>query len=133
VGLKIGGSQIAAARVANNGHAELLQVARQPLDQGVVVMGELRDPDALAEQLKAFFARHKLPKKNVRLGIASNRIGVRIFDVAGISDEKALSNAIQFRAQEALPIPLDEAVLDYHVLSESVEDRKSTRLNSSHV
>ena len=128
VGLKIGGSQIAAARVTNNGHAELLQVARQPLDQGVVVMGELRDPDALAEQLKAFFARHKLPKKNVRLGIASNRIGVRIFDVAGIDDEKALNNAIQFRAQEALPIPLDEAVLDYHVLSESVnEEGQPTR------
>jgi type IV pilus assembly protein PilM len=121
VGLKIGASQIAAARVTNNGHAELLQVARQPLELGVVVGGELRNPDALAEQLKAFFARHKLPKKNVRLGIASNRIGVRIFDVAGITDDKALNNAIQFRAQEALPIPLDEAVLDYHVLSESVD------------
>ena len=122
VGLKIGGSQIAAARVTNNGHAELLQIARQPLEQGIVIMGELRDPDALAEQLKSFFAHHKLPKKNVRLGIASNRIGVRIFDVAGIADEKALNNAIQFRAQEALPIPLDEAVLDYHILSESVDE-----------
>jgi type IV pilus assembly protein PilM len=58
----------------------------------------------------------------VRLGIASNRIGVRIFDVVGIENEKALTNAIQFRAQEALPIPLDEAVLDYHVLGQSVDD-----------
>jgi type IV pilus assembly protein PilM len=121
VGLKIGASQIAAARVSNNGVAELLQVARQPIEQGIVVGGELRDPEALAEQLKAFFSRNKLPKKNVRLGIASNRIGVRIFDVAGIDDEAQLENAIHFRAQEALPIPLDEAVLDYHVLGESVD------------
>src|SRR6266545_1463917 len=44
VGLKIGASQLAAARVANNGSAELLQVAREPLNPGIVVGGELRDP-----------------------------------------------------------------------------------------
>ncbi len=114
VGLKIGASQLAAARVVNNGAAELVQVARQPLEQGVVVGGEVRDPEALAIALKQFFAKNKLPRKNVRLGIASNRIGVRVFDLMGIDDEKQLENAIRFRAQEALPIPLDEAVLDYH-------------------
>jgi type IV pilus assembly protein PilM len=122
VGLKIGASQLAAARVSNNGAAELMQVARQPLEQGVVVGGEVRDPEALALALKQFFARNKLPRKNVRLGIASNRIGVRVFDLVGIDDEKQLENAIRFRAQEALPIPLDEAVLDYHVLGESVDE-----------
>jgi type IV pilus assembly protein PilM len=121
VGLKIGASQLAAARVANNGAAELLQVARQPLEQGIVVGGEVRDPEALAAALKQFFARNKLPRKNVRLGIASNRIGVRIFDVDGIDDEKQLENAIRFRAQDALPIPLDEAVLDYHILAETTD------------
>jgi type IV pilus assembly protein PilM len=122
VGLKIGASQLAAARVVNNGAAELVQVARQPLEQGVVVGGEVRDPEALALALKQFFAKNKLPRKNVRLGIASNRIGVRVFDLVGIDDEKQLENAIRFRAQEALPIPLDEAVLDYHVLGESVDE-----------
>ena len=112
VGLKVGGSQLAAARIANNGAAELLQVARVDLPPGVVVSGELRDPDTLANALKDFFAKNKLPRKNVRLGIASNRIGVRTFDIAGIDDAKQLENAIHFRAQEALPIPLDEAVLD---------------------
>src|ERR671929_227716 len=119
VGLKIGASQLAAARVANNGHAELLQVAREPLEPGVVVGGELRDPDALADALKAFFKKHKLPRRGVRLGIANNRIGVRTLEVVGISDSKQLANAIRFRAQEALPIPIDEAVLDYRILGES--------------
>src|SRR5206468_2261431 len=89
----------------------------------------LRDPDALAEALKAFFTRHKLPRKGVRLGIASNRIGVRIFDIIGVEEEKQLANAVQFRAQEALPIPLDEAVLDYRVLSESVDESGGSALN----
>ena len=127
-GLKIGASQLAAARVSNNGSAELLQVAREPLAPGIIVGGELRDPDALAEALKDFFTKHGLPKKGVRLGIANNRIGVRTFEIAGIEDQKQLANAIRFRAQEALPIPIDEAVLDYHVLGEGVdEDGKPTK------
>ena len=122
VGLKIGASQLAAARVSNNGSAELLQVAREPLAPGIIVGGELRDPDALSEALKDFFAKHGLPKKGVRLGIANNRIGVRTFEIAGIEDQKQLANAIRFRAQETLPIPIDEAVLDYQVLGEGVDD-----------
>ena len=58
----------------------------------------------------------------MRLGIANNRIGVRTFEVVGIDDPKQLANAIRFRAQEVLPIPLEEAVLDYQVLSESVNE-----------
>src|SRR3979411_357299 len=54
VGLKIGASQIAAARISNNGVAELQQIARGPLTAGVVVAGELRDPEALGDALKVF-------------------------------------------------------------------------------
>ncbi|MDP8911731.1 MAG: type IV pilus assembly protein PilM [Actinomycetota bacterium] len=120
VGLKIGGSQIAAATVVNNGAAELVQVARQPLAQGVVVGGELRDPEALTDALGTFFRRHSLPRRGVRLGIASNRIGVRTFDLPRVDDPAQLTNAIRFRAQEVLPIPLAEAVLDYQILAENV-------------
>jgi type IV pilus assembly protein PilM len=122
VGLKIGASHVAAARVANGETPELVQVARAELEGGIVVGGELREPDRLADALKKFFRENKLPKQGVRLGIASNRIGVRTFDVPGVEDEKQLHNAVRFRAQEALPIPLDEAVLDYHVLSDTVNE-----------
>jgi type IV pilus assembly protein PilM len=122
VGLKIGASQIAAARVVNNGSAEVVQVARTALDPGIVVGGELREPDALAAALKTFFRENKLPRQSVRLGIASNRIGVRMFELAGIDDPKQLENAIHFRAQEALPLPLEDAVLDYQLLGETVDD-----------
>ncbi len=122
VGLKIGGSQIAAALVNNSASPELVQAVREPLEHGIVVGGELRDPEALAVALREFFKVHKLPKRGVRLGIANNRIGVRTFEVIGIGDPKQLANAIRFRAQEVLPIPLEEAVLDYQVLSESVNE-----------
>lgn len=122
VGLKIGASQIAAAEVVNNGVPELHDVFREPLEPGVVVAGEIRDPDALSDALRRFFELHKLPKRGVRLGISNNRIGVRIFEIEGVTDARQLDNAIRFRAEEVLPIPLDEAVLDYVVLDEHVRE-----------
>jgi type IV pilus assembly protein PilM len=128
VGLKVGASQLAAARVQNGGAPQLLQVARRPLADGIVVGGELRDVDGLADALRAFFDEERLPKKGIRLGIANNRIGVRTFELAGIEDPGQLANAIRFRAQEILPITLDEAVLDWHVLREETgEDGTTTR------
>ena len=118
VGLKIGGSQIAAACISNNGSAKLERVAHVPLASGIVTGGELRDTEALANALRSFFDDNDLPRRGVRLGIASSRIGVRSIELPAIDDESQFLNAVRFRAQEALPIPLDEAVMDYRVLGE---------------
>ncbi len=119
VGLRIGSSQLAAALVHNNGSAELLQLARSPLERGVVVGGEVRDAEALVRSLKAFFRQHKLPQESVRVGIASNRIGVRMLEVPVIDDPVQFENAVRFRTQEVLPIPISEAVVDHVALDEA--------------
>jgi hypothetical protein len=121
-GLKIGASQLAAARVSNGGAPELHQVARAELEPGIIVGGDLREPEKLTAALRAFFKQHKLPKRGVRLGIANNRIGVRTFEIVDIDDPKQLANAVKFRAQDALPIPLDEAVLDFQILEERTDE-----------
>lgn len=130
IGLKIGASRLSAARVVLNGSAELIQVAEEPLARGIVAGGEVKDVEALAVALKAFFKLHKLPRRGIRIGVSNNRIGVRTIELAGIEDPKQLANAVRFRAQEALPIPIEEAVLDYQVLSETknAEGLPSTRV-----
>jgi len=120
VGVKIGASGISAARVVRNGKLELLDLVREPLQRGVVVAGEVRDATALAAALAHLFSVNHLPRKAVRLGISNNRIGVRIIEVSGVMDAKQLENAIRFRAQEVLPIALEDAVLDYQQLGEGV-------------
>ncbi len=119
VGLKIGASQLAAAVVEDqNGRPELVELARTPLEAGIVVDGEIRDAEALTNALRTFFADNKLPTKDVRIGIASNRIGVRTFEIAGIEDGARFDNAVRFKAHEVLPIAGSESVLDYRVLDE---------------
>jgi type IV pilus assembly protein PilM len=119
VGLRIGSTQLAAAHVANNGKAELVQLAHAPLERGLVIGGEVRDTDGLTRELRQFFAANKLPRKGIRLGIASNRIGVRLLDVPTVDDDKQFENAIRFRAQELLPIPVTDAILDHVRLGET--------------
>lgn len=129
VGVKIGASQLAAAVVVDtDGGPELVELARRPLADGIVVDGEVREKDALANALRAFFDEEGLPKKDVRIGVSSNRIGVRTFDIAGIDDEARFDNAVRFRAHEVLPVAVHESVLDYRVLEERINEAgESTR------
>jgi type IV pilus assembly protein PilM len=122
VGLKVGATGISAAQIVNNGGKQVVRIARAPLPHGVVDGGEVRDPAALGKALTEFFSANSLPRRGVRLGLANSRIGVRVIEVAGIDDENQLENAIGFRAHEMLSVSLDEAVIDYHVLSTETDD-----------
>ena len=119
VGLSVGASQLTAAVVVNNGRPKLVKAASHKLPADVVVGGEVRDSEVLANEITAFFADADLPRKNVRLGIGSSRTGVRVFERPAVDDPRQLANAIRFRAYETLPIPIEEAMLDYHIVEET--------------
>jgi type IV pilus assembly protein PilM len=132
VGLRIGSSQLAAALVHNNGSAELMKIARSPLKPGLVTAGEVHDVNGLASALKSFFSQHKLPRRGVRIGVATNRIGVRVMEVPALDDPKAAANAVRFRAQEVLPFPLTEAVVDHVDLGEGPNDTRRVLIAFAH-
>ena len=112
VGLDLDPSHIAAAEVAVNGSITVTRGAVAELRPGILRDGEVTDAPALAEALKAFFAEHDLPKR-VRLGVANQRIVVRSIDLPPLEDEKALAAAVRAEAPDHIPMPMDEAILDY--------------------
>ncbi len=68
---------------------------------------------ALAEALKSFFAENDLPKR-VRLGVANQRIVVRSLDLPPLEDPKAARRRGRApQAPDHIPMPMDEAILDY--------------------
>ena len=128
VGLKIGSSKMVAAQVHTNGGRTLTAVASRDLPEGIISRGEVLDPTTLATELKAFFKESGLPKKNVRVGLASNRIGVRTIEIAGEQTDEDLKNAVAFRAQEELSIPVMDASLDFDIVEEwTTEDGTEMR------
>jgi type IV pilus assembly protein PilM len=115
VGLELDPGHLAAAEVTVNGSITLTRGAVAPLRPGVMRDGEVADPHALAEALKALFEEHELPKR-VRLGIANQRIVVRTLDLPQLEDPKALAAAVRAEAPDHIPMPMDEAILDFQIL-----------------
>jgi type IV pilus assembly protein PilM len=115
VGLDLDPSHIAAAEVSVNGSITVTRGAVADLRPGVLRDGEVADPVALSEALKAFFAEHDLPKR-VRLGVANQRIVVRTLDLPPVDDPKALAAAVKAQAPDHIPMPMDEAIVDFQSL-----------------
>ncbi len=113
VGLDVETSSIAATEVRGS---KVVRTAIAPLPPGVVNEGEVEDTEALSEALSNVFKQYKLSKR-VRLGIANQRVVVRTLHLPLIEDDEELDTAVRFQAQEHIPMPLDQAVLDHHVVS----------------
>jgi type IV pilus assembly protein PilM len=126
VGLDIEPGFLAAAEFSGNGKPELVRAATESLGPGLFHEGEVVDVDGLADRVKAFFKEHDLPKR-IRLGVASQKIALRVLELPAIDNDQELEAAIRFQAQEELPMPLEQAVLDYHVL-ERVDNGEGGRM-----
>jgi type IV pilus assembly protein PilM len=115
VGLDIQAGSVAAAEVSSNGHAAVSRFGTLSLAPGVVRDGEVADAEQLSDGLKELFAHNKL-SKTVRLGLANQRVAVRVLRLPTIDDHKELETAVRFQAQDLIPMPLDQAVLDWQVV-----------------
>lgn len=116
VGLDIEPGFVAAVEVRTNGAGMAIErAATLPLGPGIVRDGEVADPEALAEALKELFRTNKLGKR-VRIGVANQRIVVRTIDLPPLESEKEIAAAVRFHAQDHIPMPLEQAVLEHQSL-----------------
>jgi type IV pilus assembly protein PilM len=115
VGLELDPSHIAAAEVHVNGQVTVSKGAVADLRPGVLRDGEVVDPAGLSEGLRALFAEHALGT-HVRVGVANQRIVVRTLDLPLVADGAALDAAVRAGAPDHIPVPMDEAVLDFQPL-----------------
>lgn len=124
VGLDLDGSYLAAVQA--DGHSVSRAVSTE-LAPGIVSDGEVGNPAALSEALKRFFKEHGLSRR-VRLGISNQQVVVRLVEIPLIDDPKDRATAIRFQAAEAIPMPLEEATLDYQVVGDSIAPDGTTQL-----
>jgi type IV pilus assembly protein PilM len=117
VGLDIDATGIAAASVVVNGRMRVERAAFAPLESGIIRDGEVADVDGLTEALRALYRDNKGLDKRVRVGLANQKIVVRVVDLPYLDDAKELEAAVRFQAQDQLPMPLEHAVLDHQRLA----------------
>jgi type IV pilus assembly protein PilM len=116
VGLEIETGSVAAVEARlENGVPRVVTAGVGPLAPNAFRDGEVTEPDAVAEALRALFESHDLSKR-VRLGIANQRLVVRTMRLPAIESPDELDAAVRFSAQEQIAMPLEEAVIEHRVV-----------------
>jgi type IV pilus assembly protein PilM len=115
VGLDIQPGHVAAVQARVNGSIVVKHAAGAPLPADTVREGEVLDEGVLSEALRALFADGRLSRR-VRLGVANQRTVLRTLELPPVTDRKELAAAVRFQAQDQVPMPLSNAVLDFHPL-----------------
>ena len=118
VGLDIGTSGVRAAELTlGKGGATLERFGQVALPAGAVRDGEVIDADAVAEAIKQLWAQAKFSTKKVVVGVANQKVVVRQVDLPWLPTAE-LKKALAFQVQDYIPMPVEQAILDFHPLEE---------------
>jgi type IV pilus assembly protein PilM len=120
IGLDIGTDHVRAAQVKVTGNGFQLETyGLVGLPMGSVVEGEIVDVDAVAMAVRELWKRldFKGNSKNVSIGVANQKVVVRLIDLPYMNATE-LQSAIQYQAQDYVPIPVADAVLDSHIIGD---------------
>jgi type IV pilus assembly protein PilM len=115
VGLDIQPGHIAAVQARVNGSIVVKHAADAALPADIVREGEVLDEGVLSEALRDLFKDGGLDRR-VRLGVANQRTVLRTLELPPVNDRKELEAAVRFLAEDQVPMPLSNAVLDFHSL-----------------
>jgi type IV pilus assembly protein PilM len=118
IGLDVGSTAVRAAEVTGSiEEPSLVRAAQVELPPGAVENGEIKDPEAVAQALHELWRRGGFRNKQVYMAVGNQRVVVREIVVPWLP-EKELKDSLPYQVQEFIPIPVEEAVLDFDVLEE---------------
>ena len=113
VGLDIGTSKVRAAEVARGrGRPTVVRYAEAPLPVGAVRDGEVVNHDVVVEALRQVRTAGKFTNRDVVLGVGNQRTMVRSLDLPWMPMNQ-LRSTLAFQVGDMLPVPVEDAVLDY--------------------
>ncbi len=128
IGLDVGSTAVRAAELTEGAPPSVVRAAQVPLQAGAVENGEVRDVEAVADALRELWTRGGFKSKRVWMGVGNQRVVVREIALPAMP-EKELRQSLGFQVQEFIPMPVDEAVLDFHVIDEvEIDGRQMLRM-----
>ena len=129
MGLDIGTSAVRAAELSlgKNG-AKLERFGQVALPPGAVRDGEVVDVATVSEAIKHLWSTTKFSSKKVVLGVANQKVVVRQVDLPWMP-EAELRQSLAFQVQDFVPMPIEQAILDFHPVEEfNADGRRMLRV-----
>ena len=115
VGLDIGTSTLKGIQVKNKTLVSYYQLQAPGIS---IVSENPNDLKKISDSLSKFFAEGKFKTKNVIASVPESQVFTRVITLPQMG-EAEVASAVQNEAQQDIPIPLTEAVLDYEILGVS--------------
>lgn len=113
VGLDIGTDHVRAAQIKPTGAGfTLAGYGSVNMPFGAVVEGEIVDPESVGSAIKELWRKAGIRSKEVAIGVSNQKVVVRLIDLPFMEKDE-LAGAIQYQAQDYIPIPVEEAILSY--------------------
>lgn len=118
IGLDIGTSSVRAAELSfGKGQVTLEKFGQVALPDGAVRDGEVIDSDAVAGAIKQLWSRTGFGSKKVVIGVANQKVIVRQVDLPWMTPGD-IKKSLSFLVQDFVPMPVAQALLDFHLLEE---------------
>ncbi len=116
IGLDVGTHAVRAAEISfGRGRPRLDRFGQVTLPPGAVVNGEVVDASLVSAAIRRLWREAGFRSKQVVVGIANQRVVTRTAVIPAMP-EAELRSALRFQVQDLIPIPLDEAELDFQVV-----------------
>lgn len=116
VGLDVGTSAVRAVElVLGRDSVTLTRFGQVALPPGAVRAGEVLDVPAVTAAIRRLWREAGFRSRTVILGVGNQRVVVRQADLPAMSDED-MRSALTFQAQDLIPIPIEEAILDFQII-----------------
>ena len=117
IGLDIGTHAVSATelRLGRGGQVTISRFGQVAIRPGAVKSGEVIDTAEVSAAIKRLWREGGFTSKQVIVGVGNQRVVVRPTEMPAMEMED-LRSAVEFQAQELIPIPLDQVILDYQVL-----------------
>jgi len=124
VGLDIGSTTFRLAQLkSSSDKPTLINYASAHTPADLVNEGEIMDVDGVAKALSKLWREHKIREKNVVVGVANQKVIVRVIEMPYMT-ETELRSAIQYQINDYIPIPIEEAIVDFQIIGEHVNDEE---------
>lgn len=117
-GLDVGTDQIRVAQLKQSSAGfALFAYSQAGMPLGAVVDGEIVDPATVSSAIKEAWRHGGFKGKDVAVGVSNQKVVVRLVDLPYM-DRAELQGAIQYQAQDYIPIPVEDAILDFQIIGD---------------
>ena len=113
VAVDLGTSKIKIIVTGKAGEITKTVIADNPLGYSVPTKATQVEP--LANLLRDIFGQNKLPRTNLALAMPERHVSTQVISIPTLTDSE-LATSISWQAQQYIPIPTEELVLNYQVL-----------------